>query len=148
MPSPKPLATRVQLERRVGPIVEDDEINLADHMLEYASAQARQYGWSFWEPFNVPDSIRFVVIEAAARGYYNPAGYKLERGDELTLQRDDESSAGATFTKAEIALCRAASFQSGVVSVQLLRPDQVTDQVIVGGSTGGGGVDGTDISFG
>lgn len=133
-----PLATVEQLADRVGEeITETEDIALANVMLAAASAQARHHGFSGWTKVGLPEVVQFVVLEAAARGYLNPAGYSMERGDMLTLERGREYTSGVAFTPTEIVLVSGVGQRGGIISVTLIRPDILTDQVVIGGDGGG-----------
>lgn len=142
------LASVDQLSQKVGPITKDDDVALANYCLGLASAWARAYGDPSWTRFGAPEIVRWIVLEAASRGYDNPAGYELERGDMLTLQRQSIAAAGCVFTTEEQKACAAAAFLSagnGISSIRIVRPDTMSDTNI---RSGGGDSGDSSLSFG
>lgn len=113
------LATVDDLADRVGEVItEQQDIAMAKSFLRLVSAQVRHFGADWTDPILAPDVVVAVTIEAAARGYLNPEGWVTERGDELTLQRDDIFARGSTLTMAEIKMVQQAAVgRSGIVSV-------------------------------
>lgn len=116
------LATVEELTDRLGeePTL-PEEVAMARYFLRKASAEARHYGLPWPDPILCPDVVRVIVIEVAARGYMNPEGYSLERGDEVTFQREATHAAGSAFTDAEIRMVRQAAGKSGLASVRLVK---------------------------
>lgn len=124
-----PLASVYDLAAHIGEDIESNEdIALADSMLRAASARVRIEGDDSWEDYNAPDIAIAVTLDAAARGYQNPAGYSLERGDMVTLQRVGQSAIGGTaLTDEEKDTIRRAVGAGGVSAINLRRPDKVSD---------------------
>lgn len=120
------LATPEQVAARVGePIESAEEIALAEAMLMEASAWVRHYGGQSWAVSNVVPGVAVAITAAAAaRGYMNPAGYDMERGDMSTFNRIAEYAAGTQLTKAEIAMLKPFNRQGGVVSVSAVNDDR------------------------
>lgn len=116
------LATVEELTDRLGEeITLPEEVAMARFFLRKASAEARHHGLAWPDPILCPDVVRVIVIEVAARGYLNPEGYQLERGDEVTFQREGSHAAGAAFTANEIQMIRQAAGKSGLASVRLVK---------------------------
>ena len=116
------LATVDDIADRVGEeITSPADISMARAFLRKASAEARHHGLPWTDPILVPEVVVTTVIEAAARGYLNPEGFGLERGDEITLQRQDDFAVGSALTRAEIVVIRAAAGKTGLYSVQMVR---------------------------
>jgi hypothetical protein len=111
---------------RVGePITEASDIALAQEMLEEASAQVRLYGLPWVDPATAPAIAVTTAIAAAARGYQNPSGLKMERGDAVTLDVDVDYRKGAALTAGEIKMIQmAANTRSRVTSIPLSNPDR------------------------
>ena len=128
-----PLASVEDLAERVGePINTPEDIAMANRMLRYASSQARQAGSLGWTAAFAPDVVVDVVLEAAARGFLNPSGLQMERGDMLSLQRDRDFAKAARLTKEELALIRGSFYGGGgLSSIVLSRPDVMSNQAIM-----------------
>lgn len=120
------LATPEQVSARIGePIESDEEIALAEAMLMEASAWVRHHGGQSWPLSELAPGVAVAITAAAAsRGYMNPAGYDMERGDMSTFNRIAEYAAGTQLTKAEIAMLKPFNRQGGFVSVGLENPDR------------------------
>ena len=120
------LATTEQVAARVGePIETDEEKALAEAMLMEASAWVRHYGGQTWlTPEVAPAVAVAITAAAAARGWLNPAGFDMERGDMSTFNRVAEYAAGTQLTKAEIAMLKPFNRRAGVVSVGVSNPDR------------------------
>jgi len=117
-----PLATVNDIADRVGEDITDrQDVALAGSFLRLVSAHVRHYGADWGDPILVPDIAVAITIEAAARGYLNPEGWNTERGDELTLTRDNLFSRGSTLTPDEITAVRGAAGHSGWSSVPTQR---------------------------
>lgn len=113
------LATLEQVSARIGePIESVEEIALAEAMLMEASAWVRHHGGQPWPLSDVAPGVAVAITAAAAaRGYLNPAGYDMERGDMSTFNRVSEYAAGTQLTKAEIAMLKTFNRQGGITSV-------------------------------
>lgn len=116
-----PLASVEDLEDRIGADFSTEEEATARVFLQAASAWARHFGASWPNPVLVPDVVRAIVIEVAARGFMNPEGFQLERGDEVTFQREASHAAGAAFTDREISAIASAAGRGGLQSVKARR---------------------------
>lgn len=122
------LATVQDVADRVGEEITDPgDIRLAEVLLRIVSAQVRHYGGDWMDPILAPDVATAITIEAAARGYLNPEGFKLERGDEITFDRHAIFAAGPTLTPYEIVAVRQQAGKSGLTSVLMVRDVTVTD---------------------
>jgi len=122
----EPLGTVARVAARVGePITEASDIALATEMLEEASAQVRLYGLPWVDPATAPAIAVTTAIAAAARGYQNPGGLKMERGDAVTLDVDIDYRKGAALTAGEIKMIQmAANTRGRVTSIPLTNPDR------------------------
>jgi hypothetical protein len=122
----EPLGTVAEVAARVGEaITEAEDIALANSMLREASAYVRLYGLPWEDPEAAPDIARTIAVSAAARGYQNPAGAKLERGDAVSIDIDIDYRKGAALTAGEITMLRMVSSKVGrVTSVPLTNPDR------------------------
>lgn len=120
------LATPEQVAARIGePIESAEEIALAEAMLMEASAWVRHYGGQTWPVINNAPAVAVAITAAAAaRGYMNPAGYDMERGDMSTFNRIAEYAAGTQLTKSEIAMLKPFNRQGGIVSVSTVNADR------------------------
>lgn len=118
----KPFATVSELAARANEeIIEPEDIALAEMLLEIVSEEIRAIGHSWPEPVLAPGICRTLAIKVAARGYMNPAGYGLERGDMATLQRSSTYAAGDILTTAEAAMVRRAAGFGDITSVPIIR---------------------------
>ena len=121
----EPLGTVPKVAARVGEaITTSEEIGLANAMLEEASAQVRFYGLPWEDPETAPAVAVTIAVAAAARGYQNPGGLKMERGDAVTIDVDVDYRKGATLTAGEIAMLRTFNSRGRVTSIPLTNPDR------------------------
>jgi hypothetical protein len=124
------LGTVAEVAARVGEeIVDDIDVAQCQMFLDLASAQVRHHGDAWTNPVLAPALARAVTIEAAARGYLNPAGYQVERGDMITFTRADPFAVGSMLTETEIAMLRRYSTRGGLHSVLLVRDVMIADTV-------------------
>lgn len=118
------LATVAQVAARIGEeISSDDDVALANAVLEEASEWARFYGDPTWGATVPPALAVTIVVAAASRGYLNPSGYDMERGDMVTFNRAGAYANGATLTPGEISVLKKLARSSGIRSVGLVNPD-------------------------
>lgn len=122
----EPLGTVARVAARVGEsITTETEIALAMEMLEEASAQVRLYGLPWTDPETAPAIAVTTAIAAAARGYQNPGGLKMERGDAVSIDVDIDYRKGATLTAGEIKMIQMVANQRGrVTSIPLTNPER------------------------
>ena len=120
------LATVAQVSARVTePIESDEEIALAEAMLWEASAWVRHYGGQAWPAMaNAPEVAAVITAAAASRGYMNPAGFDMERGDMATFNRIPEYAAGTQLTQSEIAMLTKFKRRPGLMSVSTLNTER------------------------
>lgn len=119
------LATVERVAARIGEAITEPElIALAQEMLEAASAAVRHYGGQAWpDPEKAPAVAVTITVGAAARGFLNPAGLDMERGDAVTFNRGESFVAGVELTRAEIDMLKPFRPGRGIVSVGLTNPD-------------------------
>lgn len=116
------LATVDELTDRLGEeITSPEEVAMARFFLRKASAEARHHGAPWPDPILCPDVVRVIVIEAATRGFQNPEGFQLERGDEITFQREATHAAGSALTATEIKIIRQAAGKGVLTSARLVK---------------------------
>lgn len=118
------LATVSQLASRVGePITEPADVALAESVLVEASENVRFHGRQGW-PYadDAPAMAVAITLAAASRGYQNPAGFDMERGDMVTFNRGKNYVAGCELTPGEIAALRTLGGRGGLRSVPLSNP--------------------------
>lgn len=116
------LASVADLADRVGEeIVHNADVAMANSFLRLVSAQVRHYGADWDDIVLAPEIAIAITIEAAARGYLNPEGWLIERGDELTLSRHDIFSRGMALTPTEVIAIRQAAGRFGLSSVLTTR---------------------------
>jgi hypothetical protein len=121
----EPLGTVAKVAARVGEtITTPEEIGLANAMLEEASAQVRFYGLPWEDPALAPAVAVTITVAAAARGYQNPGGLKMERGDAVTIDVDVDYRKGATLTAGEIQMLKTFNSRGRVSSIPLSNPDR------------------------
>lgn len=113
----EPLSSVEEVAAKTGEeIVSEQDIALANAMIEAASAQVRLHGQA-WPSKATAHPIAIVVTTAAAaRGYLNPSGYAVERSDSVTLQRADMYAADVELTPYERSMLKQAG--SGVATVR------------------------------
>jgi hypothetical protein len=123
----EPLGTVAKVAARVGEaITAPEEIGLANAMLEEASAQVRFYGLPWEDPETAPAIAVTIAVAAAARGYQNPGGLKMERGDAVTLDVDIDYRKGATLTAGEIKMLQTFNSRGRITSIPLTNPERFT----------------------
>lgn len=121
----EPLGTVAKVAARVGEtITTPEEIGLANAMLEEASAQVRFYGLPWEDPDAAPAVAVTISVAAAARGYQNPGGLKMERGDAVSIDVDIDYRKGASLTAGEIAMLKTFSARGRISSIPLTNPDR------------------------
>ncbi|MBT2587945.1 hypothetical protein [Arthrobacter sp. ISL-95] len=122
----EPLGTVNEVAARVGEsITATEDVALANSMLKEASAYVRLYGLPWVSPEAAPDIAKTIAVAAAARGYQNPSGLKMERGDAVTLDVDTDYRKGAALTAGEIKMIQmAANTRGRIISVPLTNPER------------------------
>lgn len=120
------LATVAQVAARIGePIEGVDDVKLAESVLAEASEQIRFYAQQpSWSAATAPAVAVTICVAAAARGYLNPSGYDVERGDMVQFNRTKEYVSGANLTPQEITICKALGRTGNVRSVGLSNCDR------------------------
>lgn len=120
------LATVEQVSARSAEAIEtEEEISLAKAMLDEASAWVRHHGGQAWPTAASAPAVAIAITAAAAsRGYMNPSGYDMERGDMSTFNRGSEFAAGTQLTRSEIAMLKPFNRRGGVVSMGMENPDR------------------------
>ncbi len=115
------LATVDQVAARLGePIEEPDDIELAEACLEEASNLVRFYAQQpLWTAGAAPAVAVTITVAAAARGFLNPSGFDMERGDMVTFNRNKDYVSGAALTAQEITIIKALGRTGNVRSVGL-----------------------------
>ena len=123
----EPLGTVAKVAARVGEaITAPEEIGLANAMLEEASAQVRFYGLPWEDPEAAPAIAVTIAVAAAARGYQNPGGLKMERGDAVSIDVDEDYRKGASLTAGEIRMLQTFNARGRITSIPLTNPDRFT----------------------
>lgn len=118
------LATVHDVAARIGEDISSaEDVALAEAVLNEASEWARFYGDPAWGTTTPPPLAVTIVVAAAARGYLNPSGYDMERGDMVTFNRATAYASGATLTAGEIAVLKKLARASGIRSVGLVNPE-------------------------
>lgn len=119
----KPFATVAEVARRAAiPASSAEEIALVESLLEIVSEEIRAHGEDWPDPFLAPAVCRTVCINAATRGYLNPAGFETERGDMFTAYRGDKAAQGESLSASEIRQIKAVSHGGGISSIPITRP--------------------------
>ena len=120
------LATVGQVAARIGePISLPEDVQLAASVLNEASEQIRFYAQQpFWTAETAPPVAVAIAVAAAARGFLNPSGFDMERGDMVTFNRNKDYVSGAALTAQEITIIRALGRQGNVRSVKLQSEDR------------------------
>jgi len=120
------LATVGQVAARIGePITSSEDVQLAASVLNEASEQIRFYAQQpYWTAETAPPVAVAITVAAAARGFLNPSGFDMERGDMVTFNRNKDYVSGAALTAQEITIIRALGRQGNVRSVGLTNSDR------------------------
>jgi hypothetical protein len=115
------LATVGQVAARIGePITTAEDVQLAAAVLNEASEQIRHYAQQpYWTAETAPAVAVTICVAAAARGFLNPSGFDMERGDMVTFNRSKEYVSGANLTAQEITIVKALGRTGNVRSVSL-----------------------------
>ena len=139
--SQQKLATVEAVARRAGENpdeLEDDDIALIEVLIDIVSADVRSYGSDWPDIALTPDGIKAIVVKAAARGFLNLAGYAMERGDMLSLQRSDLFADGESLSRTEVATIKRFAATGGVHSMPVQR-DVILSGTCLGDERGGVG---------
>lgn len=120
------LGTVAQIAARIGePISAPEDIQLAIAVLDEASEQIRHYAQQpFWTAETAPPVAVTIAVAAAARGFLNPSGFDMERGDLVTFNRNKDYTSGANLTAQEITIIKALGRTGNVRSVGLANSAQ------------------------
>ena len=111
--------------RRCEPIETVDDVKLAEAVLDHASNLIRFFAdQPGWTAQNAPAMAVSICVEAAHRGYLNPSGFDMERGDMVTFNRTEAYVSGADLTKSEITIVKALGRTGNVRSVGLGNSDR------------------------
>ncbi len=108
-----------------------DELDRAQcqSILDIVSTQIRFHGAAWEDPILAPHIARAICVEATARGFQNPAGFSVERGDMITFTRSDPFALGSMLTDNEIAMLRTFSARGGFYSILMVRDVRIDDVV-------------------
>lgn len=119
------LATVGQIAARIGePITTAEDVQLAVASLTEASEQIRYYARQpNWTAETAPPVAVTIAVAAAARGYLNPSGFNLERGDMVTLKRPEEYTSGCALTSVEITIVKALGHRGNVRALGVAKTD-------------------------
>lgn len=111
---------------RIGePITETTDVLLAESVILEASNQVRFYAnQPDWTMSTAHPLAVTIVVAAAARGFLNPSGYDMERGDMVTFNRDKKYVSGADLTTQEIADVRMMGRRGNIRSAGLTNSDR------------------------
>lgn len=112
----EPLSSVEEVAAKAGEeIASEQDIALANAMIQAASAQVRLFGQEWPDKATSPQIAQVITTAAAARGYLNPSGFSLERSDSVTIQRAEMYASDVELTPHEKAMLRQAA--SGVATV-------------------------------
>lgn len=115
--TPEPLSSVEEVAAKAGEeIIGEQDISLAEAMIEAASAQVRLFGQAWPTRASAPHIALVITTAAAARGYLNPSGFSMERSDSVTLQRADMYAADVELTPNEKSMLRQAAGGVSTVS--------------------------------
>lgn len=120
------LATVGHIAARIGePITAPEDVKLAEAVLDEASEQIRHYAQQpYWTADTAPPVAVTIAVAAAARGFLNPSGFDMERGDMVTFNRSKDYVSGAALTAQEITIVKALGRSGNVRSVSLHNCDR------------------------
>jgi hypothetical protein len=120
------LATVGQVAARIGePISSAEDVQLAASVLNEASEQVRFYAQQpYWTSETAPPVAVAITVAAAARGFLNPSGFDVERGDMVQFNRNKDYVSGAALTAQEITIIKALGRTGNVRSVSLHNCDR------------------------
>lgn len=115
------LGTVSQIAARIGePITAAEDVQLALAVLDEASEQIRHYAQQpYWTAETAPPVAVTIAVAAAARGFLNPSGFDMERGDMVTFNRNKDYVSGANLMPQEITIIKALGRTGNVRSVGL-----------------------------
>lgn len=112
----EPLSSVEEVAAKTGEeIIGEQDIALAESMIEAASAHVRMFGQAWPERATSPQIAQVITTAAAARGYLNPSGFSMERSDSVSLQRATMYASDTELTPYEKSMLRQAA--SGVATV-------------------------------
>lgn len=121
------LATVEELAARAAtplPLSPEDEAT-ALACLNHASAMVRHFGLAWEDLWTAPAIAKTLTIEAANRGFQNPAGFDMERGDAVTFNRHESHAQGVYLTRAEQRMLEGFKPSTSLTSVSTANTDQL-----------------------
>lgn len=121
------LATVEELAARAAvelPLPAEDAA-LAERCLKHASALVRHYGLPWADVESAPAIANTLTVEAANRGFQNPAGLDMERGDAVTFNRHETHAQGVYLTRSEQRLLEEFKPSTSLTSVSTANTDQL-----------------------
>lgn len=105
------------------PLSEQD-MKLAEACIVAASNLARFHAGQDWfSRTEAPPVINTIVVKAASKGFMNPGGFQMERGDAVTFNRLDDFASGVSFDAQDMMILRSFKREATLYSVATVNPE-------------------------
>lgn len=102
----------------------EQNMKLAEACIVAASNLARFHAGQDWPTrAEAPPVINTIVVKAASKGFMNPGGFQMERGDAVTFNRLDDFASGVTFDAQDMMILRSFKRDATVYSVATVNVD-------------------------
>ena len=104
----------------------EQDMKLAEACIVAASNLARFHAGQTWETLQeTPPVISTIVVKAASKGFLNPAGFQMERGDAVTFNRQDMFASGVQFDAQDMMILRSFKPKGTLFSVGLTNSEAI-----------------------
>lgn len=123
-----PLVTAEDLERWLTATFDASAAAKAGAVVAAASALVRSEAGVTWEGMDLPDQVRVVTLQVAARVFTNPNGVVQESIGSYSVQYADPEASGLFLTASEKAMLgRLRANARGLWSLSITRDDPAAD---------------------
>lgn len=107
------------------PLSEQD-LKLAEACITAASNLARFHAGQNWPVrTEAPPVVSTIVVKAAAKGFMNPGGFQMERGDAVTFNRLEDFAAGVRFDAQDMVILKSFNKTATLHSVAMVNPESL-----------------------
>lgn len=138
MPVIEPLASTEEvaaLADEAWPLSEQD-MKLAEACIVAASNLARYHAGQAWATRGeAPPVVNTIVVKAATKGFMNPGGFQMERGDAVTFNRLDDFASGVKFDAQDMVILKSFNRSATLHSVAMVNPEALIPRSLYGGRT-------------
>jgi len=107
------------------PLSEQD-MKLAEACIVAASNLARFHAGQQWTLRDeAPPVVNTIVVKAATKGFMNPAGFQMERGDAVTFNRLDDFASGVKFDAQDMVILKSFNTSATIHSMAMVNPESL-----------------------